>query len=78
MFITAMYIYGISQGSWQLSYIYIIISFFLDLVLARMLSPVIGIKNEISDEEKYYYKKKAQVAELERTKLDNELYGSRR
>ncbi len=78
MFITAMYIYGISQGSWQLSYIYIIISFFLDLVLARMLSPVIGIKNEISDEEKYYYKKKAEVVELERVKLDNELYGGRR
>lgn len=78
MFITAMYIYGISQGSWQLSYIYVIISFFLDLVLARMFSPVVSIKpkNELSMEERYYYKKLTEVAELERTKLDRELYGS--
>lgn len=79
MFITAMYIYGMSQGSWEFSFLYATICFTADLVLVRMLSPDvrINVKNEVSEEEKNCWTKRAQVEELKRVELDRQLYGKR-
>jgi uncharacterized membrane protein YciS (DUF1049 family) len=79
MFITAIYLYGMSQGSWEFSYLYATICFAADLVLVRMLSPDvhINVKNEVSDEEKYCWNKRSQVEELRRVELDRQLYGKR-
>lgn len=77
MFITAMYIFGMSQGSWEFNMLNATICFLADLVLVRMLSPAVnvGVKNDISGEEKYYWKKMAEVEELKRVKLDRQIYG---
>lgn len=79
MFITAIYLYGMSQGSWEFSYLYATICFAADLVLVRMLSPDvrIDVKNEVSEEEKYCWTKRAQVEELKRVELDRQIYGKR-
>jgi hypothetical protein len=79
MFITAIYVYGMSQGSWQFSLLYATICFVADLVLVRVLSADIrvNVKNESSKEEKDYWIKKAHVEELKIVELDRQLYGKR-
>lgn len=79
MIITAVYVYGMSQGSWQFSLLYATICFAADLVLVRMISSDVrvNVKNESSEEEKGYWIKKTQVEELKRIELDRQLYGQR-
>lgn len=52
-----------------------------DVVLVRLLSHDvrINVKNEdkTSEEEKYYWRKRAEVEELRRVELDRQLYGKR-
>lgn len=84
MIITAMYIYGIIQHAWSFSIWHVLATFIMDIVLVRVLSlsPDIKIINEISDEEKQYFKekvdyfrKKWEVEELKRKMLNKKLYG---
>jgi hypothetical protein len=79
-----MYIYGIIQHAWSLSILDMLVAFLMDIVLVRLLSlfPDIKIINETSDEEKQYFKEKAdyfrkkwEVEELNRKILDKKLYG---
>ena len=79
MIIAAMYIYGMSQGSWQFSILYMTICFMADVLLVRLLSPDVRVNavNTISDEEKYYWRKRTEVEELRRVELDRQLYGRR-
>lgn len=75
MIITAMYLYGVSQHSWEFYPSYFITTFLLDLILVVSLKTEIHITNKTSDKEEYYWKKRAEVEELNRVKLDRELYG---
>ncbi len=81
MIITAMYIYGISQHSWEFSWLLGVMCFAMDIMLSYVISPNVNVRvkadNDISNEEKYYWNKKGQVEELMRVKLDRELYGGK-
>lgn len=75
MIITAMYLYGMIQGSWKFS-LDILYYFLADVILIRLLSSSvrISIVNKISDEEKYYWSKKGQFEELRIDELDRKLH----
>lgn len=77
MFITAMYLYGVSQHAWGFSWFYGFLGFVMDLILVVYISPSIiyGNSNNISDEEKDYWRKKWEVEELRRKLLDKKIYG---
>ena len=77
MIITALYIYGITQSPYEYSWFYLIPCFIGDIIISAVISPKVGVQNsnEISKEEEYYWKKRTQVEELKRIKLDRELYG---
>lgn len=84
MIITATYLLGIIQHAWSFSILYMLMAFFMDIVLVRLLSlsPDIKIINETSDEEKQYFKekvdyikKKWEIEELKRKMLNKKLYG---
>ncbi len=79
MIITAMYIYGLAHRSWEFSWWNIMTCFAADCILIRLLSPRVSVRvnNEISDEEKNYFYRRAQVEELRRVELDLRLYGKR-
>lgn len=84
MIITATYLFGIIQHAWSFSILDMAVAFIMDAILVRLLSLSSGIKiiNQISDEEKQYFKekidyfrKKCEVEELNRKILDKKLYG---
>lgn len=84
MIITATYLLGIIQHAWSFNILYMLMAFFMDIVLVRLLSlsPDIKIINETSDEEKQYFKekvdyikKKWEIEELKRKMLNKKLYG---
>ena len=84
MIITAMYLYGIIQHAWSFSIWHVLMTFFMDIILVRLLSPDIKIINKTSEEEKNCFKdqadcfrKKWEVEELHRKILDKKLYGNR-
>lgn len=79
MIITAMYIYGISHGSWEFNWINISACFAADSFLVRLLSlgMSVNITNRTSDEEKDFWKKRTQVEELRRIEFDRQLNGKR-
>jgi hypothetical protein len=73
MIISAMYIYGMSQGSWRFNLLHMTICFIADMLLVRLNS----IVNKTSDEERFYWRKRTEVEELRRVELDRQLYGKR-
>ena len=82
MIITAMYLYGIIQHTWLFNIWHVLTTFFMDIILVRLLSPDVKIVNKISDEERHcfqekadYFRKKLEVEELNRIVLDKKLYG---
>jgi uncharacterized membrane-anchored protein YitT (DUF2179 family) len=81
MIITAMLLYGIIQGHWELTYSFagwIVVTFIADIIIAKAASSDVKIINsneKTSSEEKYYLRKRTEVEELNRIKLDRELYG---
>lgn len=82
MIITAMYLYGIIQHAWLFSIWCVLMTFFMDIILVRLLSPDVEIINKTSDEERHcfqekanYFRKKLEVEELNRKVLDKKLYG---
>ena len=84
MIITAMYLYGIIQHTWSFSIWHVLMTFFMDIILVRLLSPDVKIINKASEEEKNcfkeqadYFRKKWEVEELNRKILDKKLYGNR-
>ena len=78
MIITAVYLYGISQHAWGFSWWYGFLAFIMDIIFVILIAPSIRIWNRISDEEKDYWKKRWEVEELNRIKLNRELYGGKR
>ena len=81
MIITAVYLYGMSQGSWQFNMLDATICFAADLVLVRVLSADIHVNvksdGNTSEEEKRCWNKRTEVEELRRVELDRELYGKK-
>lgn len=81
MIITAMYMYGLIQDSWEFNWLNITICFLADVVFIRVFSLGMRVKvvnqNIISDEEKHYWNKRSQVEELRRVELDRQLYGKK-
>lgn len=82
MFITAMYLYGISIHAWGFSWFYGLVAFIMDMMLAIIISPSIKTVNKTSEEDivlskekAAYFRKKWEVEELKRLELDRRLYG---
>ncbi len=82
MIITATYLYGIIQHAWSFSIWHVLMTFVMDIILVRLLSPDIKIINKASDEERHcfqekadYFRKKWEVEELKRKMLNKKLYG---
>lgn len=74
MIITAMYIYGISQHAWEFSLWYGLLAFIADFILVTVFSPSIEVVSKPSGDEVDYWRKRTEVEELKRIKLDRELY----
>lgn len=79
MIITAMFLYGISQHAWGFGWWYGLLTFIMDIIIAYLISPNARVINntKISDEEISYWKKRTEVEELNRIKLDREVWGKR-
>lgn len=77
MIITAMYIYGVSQQAWEFSGLYGLLTFIMDVVLVNAFSPSVRVVYESGKDEVDYWRKRTEVEELKRIKLDRELYGGK-
>jgi len=78
MIITAMYMYGLIQDAWTFNIYYIMLSFVMDIVLCTTLSSNAKFNNipkTTSSDEKHLIRKQTELVELQRRKLDKELYG---
>ena len=82
MIITAMYLYGIIQHAMLFNIWHMLVTFIMDIILVRLLSPDVKIINKTSVEERNcfkekadYFRKKWEVEELNRKILDKKLYG---
>jgi len=81
MLITAMYVYGMIKGAWEFNFLYGAICFIIDLIFLEILTnhiKQISVAYGTSDEEKACWRKRYEVEELKRVKLDRELYGGRK
>jgi len=78
MIITAMYLYGLIQNTWTFNPLFIIVFFVMDVILCTALSSNIKVNNipkPISSDETFLIRKQTELIELQRRKLDKELYG---